>query len=39
MGIIKVPLLFMGSKGEKTIYTLFDSGAGFSCITPEMQMK
>ena len=25
----------MGSKGEKTIYTLFDSGAGFSCITPE----
>jgi hypothetical protein len=25
----------MGLKGEKTIYTLFDSGAGFSCITPE----
>ena len=25
----------MGSKGEKTIYTLFDSGASFSCITPE----
>jgi predicted aspartyl protease len=35
MGIIKVPLLFMGSKGEKTIYTLFDSGASFLCITPE----
>ena len=35
MGIIKLPLLFMGSKGEKTIYTLFDSGASFSCITPE----
>jgi len=35
MGIIKVPLLFMGSKGEKTMYTLFDSGASFSCITPE----
>jgi predicted aspartyl protease len=35
MGIIKVPLLFMGSKGEKTIYTLFDNGASFSCITPE----
>ncbi len=25
----------MGSKGEKVIYTLFDSGATFSCITPE----
>ena len=25
----------MGSKGEKTIYTLFDSGASFSCISPE----
>ena len=35
MGIIKVPLLFTGSKGEKIIYTLFDSGASFSCITPE----
>jgi predicted aspartyl protease len=35
MGIIKIPMLFMGSKGEKTIYTLFDSGATFSCISPE----
>jgi len=32
---IKVPLLFMGSKGEKVIYTLFDSGATFSCISAE----
>ncbi len=32
---LKVPLLFMGSKGEKVIYTLFDSGATFSCISPE----
>jgi predicted aspartyl protease len=35
MGIIKVPLQFMGSKGDKVIYTLFDSGASFSCITPK----
>ncbi|HUB59592.1 MAG TPA: retropepsin-like aspartic protease [Puia sp.] len=35
MSIIKVPVLFMGSKGEKTIYTLFDTGATFSCILPE----
>jgi len=35
MSIIKVPLLFMGSKGEKNIYALFDSGASFSCISPE----
>src|ERR1035437_8123652 len=32
MSIIKLPLLFEGSKGEKTVYTLFDSGATFSCI-------
>lgn len=25
----------MGSKGEKNIYALFDSGASFSCISPE----
>ena len=35
MSIIKIPLRFMGSKGEKVIYTLFDSDATFSCITPE----
>jgi len=35
MGILKVPLLFMGSKGEKIIYTLFDKGATFSCVSPE----
>jgi hypothetical protein len=32
MSIIKVPLRYEGSKGEKTLYTLFDSGASFSCI-------
>ena len=35
MSIIKVPIRFEGSKGEKIIYTLFDSGASFSCISPE----
>jgi hypothetical protein len=32
MSVIKLPLLFVGSKGEKKIYTLFDSGANLSCI-------
>lgn len=35
MSIIKLPLLFEGSQGEKHIYTLFDSGATFSCIHPD----
>ena len=35
MSIIKLPLHFEGSKGESTLYVLFDSGAPFSCITPE----
>ena len=33
MSIIRLPLLFEGSKGEKTINTLFDSGATFSCMS------
>ena len=32
MSIIKLPLFFEGSKGERTVFTLFDSGATFSCI-------
>ena len=36
MSIIKLPLHFEGSQGEKNIYTLFDSGATFSCINPDM---
>lgn len=32
MSIIKLPLHYEGSQGEKTLYTLFDSGATFSCI-------
>lgn len=35
MSVIKLPLLFVGSKGEKTLYTLFDSGANLSCIHPD----
>jgi hypothetical protein len=35
MSIIKHPLLYVGSKGEKTLYTLFDSGANLSCISPD----
>jgi predicted aspartyl protease len=34
MSIIKIPLLFVGDKGEKILYTLFDSGANLSCINP-----
>ena len=35
MSIIKLPLHYEGTKGEKTLYTLFDSGATFSCINPD----
>ena len=35
MSIIKVPVLYVGSKGEKNLYTLFDSGAHLSCINPK----
>ena len=33
--IIRIPLRFEGSKGEKVLYALFDSGATYSCITEE----
>ena len=36
MSIIKHPLLYVGSKGEKHLYTLFDSGANLSCINPDL---
>jgi hypothetical protein len=35
MSVLKLPLLYVGSKGEKTLYTLFDSGANLSCIHPD----
>lgn len=36
MGIIRIPLRFEGSVGEKVLYALFDSGATFSCLRPDM---
>jgi predicted aspartyl protease len=39
MSIIKIPIRYEGSKGEKTLYTLFDSGATFSCIRPDCVEK
>ncbi len=35
MSIIKQPLLFAGSKGEKHLYALYDSGANLSCINSD----
>jgi len=35
MSVIKLPLLFEGSKTDKTLYTLFDSGANLSCISDD----
>jgi hypothetical protein len=35
MSLIRLPLLYVGSKGEKNLYSLFDSGANLSCINPE----
>lgn len=33
--IIRIPLRFEGSRGEKNLYALFDSGATYSCISEE----
>ena len=35
MSVIKLPLLYVGSKGEQILYSLFDTGANLSCINPE----
>lgn len=32
MSVLRFPLLFAGSQGEKRLYSLFDSGANLSCI-------
>ena len=34
MSLIKIPVLYAGNKGEKYLYTMFDSGANLSCINP-----
>lgn len=36
MSIIKLPIRYEGSQGENTFYTLFDSGATFSCINADL---
>lgn len=36
MGIIRIPLRFEGSVGEKVVYALFDSGATYSCLNEEI---
>lgn len=36
MGIIRIPLRFAGSKGEKMVYALFDSGATYSCLNTDI---
>lgn len=33
--IIRIPMRFEGSKGEKNLYALFDSGATYSCISED----
>jgi hypothetical protein len=35
MSIIRQPLLYVGSKGEKNLFSLFDSGVNLSCINPD----
>jgi predicted aspartyl protease len=39
MSIIKHPILYVGSKGEQKLYSLFDTGANLSCINPEFVSK
>ena len=36
MGTIRIPLRFEGSRGEKILYALFDTGATFSCLHDEV---
>lgn len=36
--ILRIPIRYEGSKGEKILYTLFDSGATYSCIA-ELQVE
>ncbi len=34
--VLRVPLLFEGSKGSKNLFALFDSGATYSCINEDI---
>jgi hypothetical protein len=33
--VLRIPLLFEGSKNSKTLYALFDSGETYSCINED----
>lgn len=35
MAVIKHPLLYVGTKSELNLYSLFDSGSNYSCIHPD----
>ena len=39
MSVIKIPMLFVGSKGEGQLLSLFSSGANLSCINPKVAKK
>ena len=39
MSIIKLPIHFEGSKGEKTLLSLFDNQGTLSCINTALQLK
>jgi len=34
--VLQIPIRFQGSRGDKTLYTLFDSAATYSCISDEV---
>ncbi len=39
MGLIRIPLRFEGSVGEKNVYALFDSRATFSCLGDDIAIE
>lgn len=39
MAIIQKPILLRGSKGQEEVLALFDTGATYSCIRPELAEK
>lgn len=39
MSILKFPMHYRGSKGQADLISLFDSGASFSCIHPDIAQR
>ena len=39
MSILKFPMLYKGSKGQSDLISLFDSGASFSCVRPDVAKR